>query len=86
MNVKFTNFSQSFLSFEFIAFNDDYSISILAGCNSGNFIGSSDVFVLSRKELPTFDEIEKAFDEAEKLNFDISDIRTKNTGSCIWLK
>jgi len=79
----FSNFSEEFLSFEFVYFNDDFFISVLVGCNSGNYIGSSDVFILSRDVFPTFDDIEKAMDEAENLNFDISDIVNKKTGSCL---
>ena len=86
MNVKFTKFSHTYLSFEFVYFNDDFSVSVLVGCNSGNYIGSSDVFVLSRNELLTLDEIDKAMGEAEKLKFDLSDISIKNTESCIGLK
>jgi len=78
----FSNFPEEFVSFEFIYFNDDFSVSVLVGCNSENYIGSSDVFILSRNMLPTLNEIEKAMEEAERLKFDISDISNKNTKSC----
>jgi len=62
--------------------SDDSSVSVLIGCNNQNFIGSSDVLILSREQIPNLDQIEKAVEEAERQKFDITDLASKSTTGC----
>jgi len=54
--------------------NSDFSVSVLIGCNSQNFLGSSDVLILSKERSPNLEEIEKALLEIERQKFNITDL------------
>ena len=83
MTVNYMTFSINLSSFEFVYFNDDFSVCILVGCNGRHkFFDSSDVLILSKEDSPNFEDIEKAMEEVGRLKFDITDLVSKNNFNC----
>ncbi|EGR29982.1 lipoprotein blc, putative [Ichthyophthirius multifiliis] len=86
LKIKFFSLQPIGANYEVPYINDDYTVSVVVGCNAFGFLGQSDIWIITRSYNPDPLEVQKALDFIKQAGFDDSDLVPVSTKGCAKIK